>query len=606
MKHVQIILLLIIVAILFTCSHSTSPGSSGSGMTINSINTQSALPASVIAISGTGFGSTGALAARFSNSSGYHVDVQALTFDANSAIVSVPPFVIAGTEKFGPGVVDVQLIRNAGLGETRSNTVAGFRILDLPTPSSSDGSVTLNLLNNLIGYYDTLRAKITDTSTAGSSLIADIQTNQTNLKTLALQVQAVVTNPSTSLSLGSVNGKALTVGSKDLLQTDRMILGMFEALRGSPAALSSGSAKAMAGMSACQQEANDYTDFLLSSAVEGGSSDPRYGAYQNCVTTASVLAIPDAFSIVAGIGTSALGILTLAGAPEMALALPEAALLYVKEMTAGIQIAIGAQLKNVNDTAARIALHNGIAQAEDVVLDPVKSAVVNTLFSETAGNIKDICDGLESVKEAFNNSFTPAGACTVTLSPQSQTFDSSADNGIIGVTAPAGCAWTAASTADWIAITDGGSTGSGTVLFSVQANTGTSQRTGTISVEDKSFTVAQNGKNGSSTSVPTGFPADIPVGTYAVTVTTNWGGTQPPFTATDTSLSAFAQSLVTSMGTLNSQLMTMCQQAGCTCNPSISYSAWNGASFTVIGTVDGTSCSAAGTATTTYTVTKQQ
>ncbi|MEO8025437.1 MAG: BACON domain-containing carbohydrate-binding protein [Bryobacteraceae bacterium] len=84
--------------------------------------------------------------------------------------------------------------------------------------------------------------------------------------------------------------------------------------------------------------------------------------------------------------------------------------------------------------------------------------------------------------------------CTYSLNGSSQSFAAAGGTSSIGITSQAGCGWTAASNAAWITVT-GGSSGSssGTVSFSVGANTSTSSRTGTLTVAGKVFTVTQSG-----------------------------------------------------------------------------------------------------------------
>ena len=90
-------------------------------------------------------------------------------------------------------------------------------------------------------------------------------------------------------------------------------------------------------------------------------------------------------------------------------------------------------------------------------------------------------------------SFTCGGtACTYTLAPSSQSFAASGGTGSIAVTTQANCARTATSNANWLTITGGTGTGSGTVNYSVAANTGAA-RTGTISIGNATFTVTQAG-----------------------------------------------------------------------------------------------------------------
>jgi hypothetical protein len=90
------------------------------------------------------------------------------------------------------------------------------------------------------------------------------------------------------------------------------------------------------------------------------------------------------------------------------------------------------------------------------------------------------------------------GSCSYALSPGSQSFGPSSGSGSFSVTTSAGCAWSAVSNASWITTTSSGS-GNGTVNYSIQANPGSIQRIGTITVNGQTFTVTQ------------GAPAWLPV-----------------------------------------------------------------------------------------------
>ena len=82
-------------------------------------------------------------------------------------------------------------------------------------------------------------------------------------------------------------------------------------------------------------------------------------------------------------------------------------------------------------------------------------------------------------------------ACSFSISPTSQSFDSSGGAGNVSVLASSGCSWTATSTVTWITVIRGDAgTGNGTVVFQVQANTGQA-RTGTLSIAGQTFTVSQ-------------------------------------------------------------------------------------------------------------------
>ncbi|MBF8275473.1 MAG: hypothetical protein HW390_546 [Candidatus Brocadiaceae bacterium] len=85
------------------------------------------------------------------------------------------------------------------------------------------------------------------------------------------------------------------------------------------------------------------------------------------------------------------------------------------------------------------------------------------------------------------------GACAYTISPTSKSFTSGGGTGSVSVgVKSSNCSWTAVSNATWITVTSGGSgTGNGRVVYSVSANTGTSARTGTMTIAGKTFTVKQ-------------------------------------------------------------------------------------------------------------------
>jgi C1A family cysteine protease len=93
----------------------------------------------------------------------------------------------------------------------------------------------------------------------------------------------------------------------------------------------------------------------------------------------------------------------------------------------------------------------------------------------------------ETINVTFNDS-----DCTYFISPTSQSFSASAGFGSVSVTTQSDCKWTATSNVSWITITFGSSgTGNGSVVFSVDANTGSS-RIGTMTIAGKTFTVNQS------------------------------------------------------------------------------------------------------------------
>ncbi len=88
---------------------------------------------------------------------------------------------------------------------------------------------------------------------------------------------------------------------------------------------------------------------------------------------------------------------------------------------------------------------------------------------------------------------TQNGSCVVTLSPTRQGFNPSNNTGSVAVTVASGCSWTATRSGSWMTITSGASgTGNGTVRYRVATNTGSSSRTGTLTVAGQPVIITQS------------------------------------------------------------------------------------------------------------------
>lgn len=88
-----------------------------------------------------------------------------------------------------------------------------------------------------------------------------------------------------------------------------------------------------------------------------------------------------------------------------------------------------------------------------------------------------------------------AAVCSYAISPTSQRVGPNAGSGTISVSTGSACTWTASSNDSWITVTGGASgTGNGTVTFSYTGNTGTSRRTGTLTVAGSTATLEQNAR----------------------------------------------------------------------------------------------------------------
>jgi zinc carboxypeptidase/all-beta uncharacterized protein/BACON domain-containing protein len=93
--------------------------------------------------------------------------------------------------------------------------------------------------------------------------------------------------------------------------------------------------------------------------------------------------------------------------------------------------------------------------------------------------------------------FANGSACSTTISPSAQAFNSGGGAGSINLSSPAGCNWTAISNDGWIVITsaDNGS-GSASITFELRENSEERFRIGTLTVGGQTFTAYQSGVNG--------------------------------------------------------------------------------------------------------------
>ena len=108
--------------------------------------------------------------------------------------------------------------------------------------------------------------------------------------------------------------------------------------------------------------------------------------------------------------------------------------------------------------------------------------------------------------------YTTPQPCTYSLSPTSQSFNTSEGQGSVSVSTQSSCSWSATNNYPWITIISGGSgTGSGQVKYSVSANTSTSSRMATLTIAGRTFTITQQG-----------------TATYTITATAGTGGSISP------------------------------------------------------------------------------
>src|SRR5215204_6444224 len=122
--------------------------------------------------------------------------------------------------------------------------------------------------------------------------------------------------------------------------------------------------------------------------------------------------------------------------------------------------------------------------------------------------------------------------CAYEIAPASADFTKDGGPGTFSVTAQAGCAWTASSSASWLVIGGSGQgAGTGSVAYSVSRQTQIAGRTSTIALADRRFTVRQSGDIGACqySVAPVLFSPCMPKGAFTATITTD---ATCPWTAT--------------------------------------------------------------------------
>lgn len=91
--------------------------------------------------------------------------------------------------------------------------------------------------------------------------------------------------------------------------------------------------------------------------------------------------------------------------------------------------------------------------------------------------------------------------CSFSIDPRSQSFGTGGGTGLVNVSATIGCEWGASSGASWVHINSGATgIGSGTVMFTVEANTG-GPRIATLLIAGQTYNVVQDGSSPCSVTI---------------------------------------------------------------------------------------------------------
>lgn len=154
------------------------------------------------------------------------------------------------------------------------------------------------------------------------------------------------------------------------------------------------------------------------------------------------------------------------------------------------------------------------------------AVAANTSTSTRTATLTVAGTTITITQEAAASSTT---SCTGTLSSNSATYAASGGSSTITVTAATACTWTAAASDSWITVSSGASgTGSGSVIYSVAAYTGTSSRTGTLTIAGATYVITQSVNGLTALS----FVPVTPCRLVDTRISGNFGGTQ--YTAGET------------------------------------------------------------------------
>jgi hypothetical protein len=89
----------------------------------------------------------------------------------------------------------------------------------------------------------------------------------------------------------------------------------------------------------------------------------------------------------------------------------------------------------------------------------------------------------------------PSTSCSYEVAPPERSFGPNGGSSTIRVRTESGCRWSASASATWITIVSGrDGTGNGEVEYRVDRNTGSSARSGSVSVAGHSTRITQNGR----------------------------------------------------------------------------------------------------------------
>ncbi len=169
---------------------------------------------------------------------------------------------------------------------------------------------------------------------------------------------------------------------------------------------------------------------------------------------------------------------------------------------------------------------DGIIQADQNLNGGANRCAIWTVFARHGMGVSAVGNDGTTHVAATDVPADCGGTCSFSINPTSASYAAAGGTGSVAVTTTPGCNWTAASNNSFITITSGASgSGSGTVNYSVAANTVSTSRNGSMTIAGLTFSVTQAGTGGGCTNaiVNPGFETGTTPWTISGQVTRSTG-----------------------------------------------------------------------------------
>jgi Zn-dependent metalloprotease len=169
---------------------------------------------------------------------------------------------------------------------------------------------------------------------------------------------------------------------------------------------------------------------------------------------------------------------------------------------------------------------DGILQADQNLNGGANRCAIWTVFARHGMGVSAVGNDGTTHVAATDVPADCGGTCSFSINPTSASFAAAGGSASVSVTTQAGCNWTAVSNDSFITITSGASgSGSGTVNYSVAANTASTSRNGSMTIAGLNFGVSQAGTGGGCTNaiVNPGFETGTTPWTISGQVTRSTG-----------------------------------------------------------------------------------